>query len=241
MIPNPARFIIIFLILLTPLFSCNATESVYVTATGRAYHRGNCSTLRTSRIAVPLKDAARTHNACQNCNPPVIDLANIPQNTAELYRVNVAEIKSTNEADINRMLSAEVVSHIDGDTVRVRIINPPVGLSVVETIRLLGVNTPEINSPNRAAQHFGEDASNFTRERLLGRTVHLAFDWDLRDRYGRLLAYIFTGPGRCFNAELIYEGFGYAYLRYPFQFMEEFAAFEQEAVRHGRGLWASSR
>ena len=188
---------------------------------------------------MPLADAARTYNVCQNCNPPVIDVASIPQNTGELYRVNVAGIKKASEADVSRMLNAEVVGHIDGDTVRVRIVNTPVGLSVVETIRLLGVDTPEISHTNQEAQHFGEEASNFTRLRLLGRTVYLAFDWDFRDRYGRLLAYIYTGSGRCFNAELVQQGFAYAYLRFPFKFMEEFAALEQDAKRQERGLLAS--
>ena len=195
--------------------------------------------MRASKIAVPLKDATRTHNACSICNPPVIDAASIPQNTRELYRVNVAGITKSRDAEINSMLSADVVGHIDGDTVRVRIVNPPEGLSVVETIRFLGVDTPEINHPNRAAGHFGEEASNFTRDRLLGQTVYLAFDWDLRDRFGRLLAYIYTDHGRCFNADLVYEGFGSAFLRYPFQFMTEFEALEQEARRQGRGLWQS--
>jgi micrococcal nuclease len=70
--------------------------------------------------------------------------------------------------------------------------------------------------------------------------VFLAFDWDLRDRYGRLLAYIYTEPGVCFNATLISEGFGHAYLQYPFQFMEEFEALEREARQQKRGLWAET-
>ena len=69
--------------------------------------------------------------------------------------------------------------------------------------------------------------------------MYLAFDWDLRDRYGRLLAYIYTADGDCFNAALIREGYGYAYTRYPFQFMEEFRALEQEARNARRGLWNS--
>lgn len=44
--------------------------------------------------------------------------------------------------------------------------------------------------------------------------------------------------GRCFNARLVYEGYAHAYLRFPFQFMEEFQALEQEARGKRRGLWA---
>jgi micrococcal nuclease len=129
---------------------------------------------------------------------------------------------------------------VDGDTVRVRIASPPEGLNVVETIRLLGVDTPETVHPNRPVEAFGREASDFTKSRLLGKRVYLAFDWDLRDRYGRLLAYIYTSDRGCFNAELIREGYGHAYTRYPFQFMEEFRALETEARRTKRGLWGGT-
>jgi micrococcal nuclease len=135
------------------------------------------------------------------------------------------------------MVPAEVIDHVDGDTVRVRIANPPAGLSVVETIRMLGVDTPETVHPSRPLERFGKEASAFTQARLLGRPVYLAFDWDLRDRYGRLLSYIYTEDGACFNALIIREGYGHAYTRYPFQFMDEFRGLEQEARNGKRGLW----
>jgi micrococcal nuclease len=107
---------------------------------------------------------------------------------------------------------------------------------VVETIRMLGVDTPETVHPSRAPERFGKEASLFTRTRLLGKSVSLAFDWDLRDHYGRLLAYIYTN-GSCFNADIIREGYGHAYTSYPFQFMDEFRRLEQEARNGKRGLW----
>jgi micrococcal nuclease len=67
--------------------------------------------------------------------------------------------------------------------------------------------------------------------------VLLAFDWDRRDRYGRLLAYIYSPDGDCHNAALIREGYAHAYTTYSFQFMDEFRALEQEARRERRGLW----
>ena len=229
-----------FLLIPAPLLISQAAQNeiVYVTNTGRAYHRENCPSLRSSKIPVPLPDAALGYNACTICNPPVMDTKSIPKNKAELYRVNAAGITNSGAAVISRMLNAEVVGHVDGDTVRVRIANPPEGLSAVEVIRLLGVDTPESVHPNMPVQPFAREASDFTRERLLGRVVHLAFDWDLRDRYDRLLAYIYTGPGRCFNAELIREGFGFAYLKYPFHFMDEFEVLGNEARQQKRGLWA---
>jgi micrococcal nuclease len=157
---------------------------------------------------------------------------------SELYRVNIFDLKKSSDANIDLMLQANVIKHIDGDTVRVRFSNPPKGLSSEETIRLLGVDTPETVHPNKAAQRFGKEASEYTENSLLGKDVYIAFDWSLRDRYKRLLAYIYTESGSCFNAILIQEGYGHAYLRYPFQFMEEFKLLEQEARQQKRGLWA---
>ena len=214
---------------------------VYITNTGSRYHEDGCTSLRTSRVAVTLLEAYRAeYEACQVCRPPV--LAALPENAVEtageLYRVNIASLRSSAAADISRMLRVEVSGHVDGDTVRVRIFNPPADLNLVETIRLIGVDTPETVHPNQEVGFFGKEASDFTRDNLFGKTVFLAFDWDLRDRYGRLLAYIYTEDGRCFNARLIREGYGHAYLRFSFQFMDEFRNLEQEARREGRGLWA---
>jgi micrococcal nuclease len=136
------------------------------------------------------------------------------------------------------MVPAEVVGHVDGDTLRVRIAHPPAELKAVETIRMIGVDTPETVHPNRPVEKFGREASDFTKNRLLGKTVYLAFDWDTRDRYGRLLAYIYTPEG-CFNAALIREGYGHAYTRFPFEFMAEFRALEQDARTAKRGLWGA--
>jgi micrococcal nuclease len=154
-----------------------------------------------------------------------------------IYRVNLEEPENSVQVDFSRLTRAEVVDHVDGDTIRVRINNPPGGLKAVETIRLIGVDTPETIHPRREIEAFGVEASNFTKSRLLGKTVYLAFDWDLRDRYGRLLAYVYTQDRRCHNAELIREGYGHAYTRFPFRFMEEFRALEREAREKKRGLW----
>jgi micrococcal nuclease len=156
-----------------------------------------------------------------------------------LYRVNSLGLGSAAAADPARMLRAEVIDHIDGDTIRVRISGPPAELRAVETIRLIGVDTPETVHPSRPVEYFGREASAFTKSRLLGQTVDLAFDWDLRDRYGRLLAYVYAG-GDCFNAALIREGYAHAYTRFSFQFMDEFRALERQAREERRGLWEDS-
>jgi micrococcal nuclease len=216
--------------------------TVYVTNSGTKYHLETCPALRRSKIAVTLADAASSgYGACSICNPPMhaAPETDAPPAPGErgLYQVNTAPPPGFAAADRLRMLRADVVDSVDGDTIRVRIPRPPSGLRAVEIVRLLGVDTPETVHPSRAVERFGREASAFTERALLNKAVYLAFDWDLRDHYGRLLAYIYTGDGGCFNAVLIREGYAYAYTRYPFQFMEEFRALEQEARTAKRGLW----
>ena len=213
-------------------------EIVYITNTGRMYHRETCSYLSSSKIAISLREASIFYRPCSVCNPPVMDINDIYKDNSELYRVNIVELKNSYDANTGLMLKAKVIGHVDGDTVKVGIANPPKNLSEVETIRLLGVDTPETVHPYQSVQQFGIEASDYTKNRLLGQDVYLAFDWDLRDRYGRLLAYIYIDTGDCFNAVLIREGYGHAYLQYPFQFMEEFKTLENEARQQKRGLWA---
>jgi micrococcal nuclease len=220
--------------------------TVYVTNSGDRYHLDGCSSLSRSKIAVTLNEAVHSgYTACGVCKPPQPPAGAAParpvaNQVSGLYRVNIAELKTTAAADSGQMLKAQVVDHVDGDTVRVRVTNPPAGIGVVETIRLIGVDTPETVHPSRPVEHFGEAASNFTKTRLLNKNVLLAFDWDLRDRYGRLLAYIYISGEDglyCHNAALIREGYAHAYTRFAFQFAEEFRALEQEARSEQRGLW----
>ncbi|MDR2418150.1 MAG: thermonuclease family protein [Treponema sp.] len=224
-----------------PLLKAEDTK-VYVTNSGTKYHRETCSFLSRSKIAVSLNDVLISgYEPCGVCKPPLPSQdkasarASVPQTS--LYRINTTSLTKSSMGDISRMLPAEVVGHVDGDTVRVRISNPPAELKAIETIRMLGVDTPETVHPSKPVERFGKEASDFTKAALLGTQVYLAFDWDLRDHYGRLLAYLYTPESRCFNALLIEEGYAYAYVSYPFHFMEEFKGLEQAARQDKRGLW----
>jgi micrococcal nuclease len=232
--------VLLALILAFPCVLSAAEEDleVYVTNSGKRYHVDGCSSLSRSKIAITLGDAVRSgYTPCSICKPSVLSRPQTPAPAQALYRVNVAELARSSQADWQKMVPAVVVGHVDGDTVRVRISNPPKGLGAVETIRLLGVDTPETVHPSRPVERFGKEASEFTKASLLDREVRLCFDWDLRDRYGRLLAYIFTGPGECFNARIVSEGYDHAYISYTFQFMDEFKALEAESRRTKKGLW----
>ena len=117
---------------------------------------------------------------------------------------------------------------IDGDTIV---------LSNEERVRLIGVDTPETKHPYKPVEYFGKEAYRFTKKMVEGKRVKLEFDWRERDRYGRLLAYVYLLDGTFLNAEIIKQGYGFAYNKYPFKYLEEFRGYEQEARENKRGLW----
>jgi micrococcal nuclease len=118
---------------------------------------------------------------------------------------------------------------IDGDTIE---------LDGGERVRLIGVDTPETVDPRRPVQYFGHEASAFTRRMAEGKDVRMEQDRDRRDQYGRTLAYVYLPDGTFLNAEIIRQGYGHAYTRFPFRYERQFVALEREARENGRGLWA---
>ena len=120
---------------------------------------------------------------------------------------------------------------IDGDTIIVR---------GVGRVRLIGVDTPETVDPRRPVEFFGREASAFTKRLLDGKRVRLEYDWERTDRYGRTLAYVYLPDGVFANAEIIRQGYGHAYTRFPFKHLDRFRALEREARNAGRGLWGDT-
>ena len=130
----------------------------------------------------------------------------------------------------SREESYRVKKAVDGDTLR---------LDNDERVRLLGVDTPETKHPKKPIEYYGPEASAFTKREIEKRLVLLEFDRTPRDRYGRVLAYVFRQPDEFFlNAELLKQGYARAYTRFPFARKQEFLRYEEEARKAGRGLWA---
>jgi len=121
-----------------------------------------------------------------------------------------------------------VIRVLDGDTLV---------LDNGETVRLIGVDAPEIHHPEIPVQRFGEEATEFLRRFAEGFECVLEYEPNnLRDQYGRLLVYVFVGD-RLANAEIIRRGYTYAYTRFPFRRQTEFIALEREARERQHGLW----
>ena len=127
------------------------------------------------------------------------------------------------------LAGAQLVERVvDGDTIIVEGIG---------RVRLIGVDTPETVDARRPVQFFGREASDFAKRMLEGKRVRLEYDQPRIDRYGRTLAYVWLPDGHMANAEIIRQGYGFAYTRFPFRYLEEFRQFEREARLAGHGLW----
>jgi micrococcal nuclease len=163
----------------------------------------------------------------------------VPQ---ELYSLTRAGIARSASADLRLMTPVELVDVVDGDTIKVRLspatLGRSPGLAERENIRLIGFDAPETRHPTKGAQAGGLEAKEGIKRMLAGQQLYLAFDRELRDRYGRLLAYVYTEQGICINLRMVETGLAPALLRYPFNLKEEFAAAEKAARAAGLGVWA---
>jgi endonuclease YncB( thermonuclease family) len=124
---------------------------------------------------------------------------------------------------------------IDGDTLD---LETPDGKNVRTRVRLWGVDTPETVHPDRSVEHFGPEASAFSRELAQGRYVRIELDHrSTRDKYGRLLAYIHLPDGRMLNRLIVEQGYGYADPRFDHRYDNEFSRLMNRAAKARVGLW----
>lgn len=139
-----------------------------------------------------------------------------------------------------KYVPASVTKVIDGDTVWVRLKD-----GREEKVRLIGVDTPE---STREVEPYGKEAAAYTKKRLEKKTVYLELDVGERDKYDRLLAYVWLfrpkGDGaeevraKMFNAELLLNGYAQVLTVPPnVKYAELFTDFQREAREKKKGLW----
>jgi micrococcal nuclease len=136
-------------------------------------------------------------------------------------------------SEANGSIRVPVTKVTDGDTIHV------VYQGRDERVRFIGVDTPEVPWYGGKEECYGVRAGLYARRRLAGRSVGLVFDVGRRDRYGRLLAYVYVGP-ELFNLTLVSLGYARADPVPPDTKMAStFARAEREARTAGRGLWSA--
>lgn len=125
-----------------------------------------------------------------------------------------------------------VTTVVDGDTFKVQ-------LDKVESVRIIGIDTPETVHPSKPVQCFGKEASAKLKELLQGKEVALEKNpAEDRDKYDRLLRYV-NLDGVDIGAKMIEEGYAFSYKQYPHPRLEAYNTLEQAAREENRGLWGS--
>jgi micrococcal nuclease len=133
--------------------------------------------------------------------------------------------------EVLHTLTGPVVSVVDGDTIDVQLDGRTV------RVRYVGVNTPETKHPDKGVEPFGPEADAANRRLVAGKTVRLELDVQPRDRYQRLLAYVYVGD-LMVNAELVRQGYAQVATFPPnVKYHDRFRALQQEAREARRGLW----
>ena len=128
-------------------------------------------------------------------------------------------------------IEGTVVRVVDGDTIHVQLVDR------VEKVRYIGVDSPEIHHPVKGEEPGGRAAASVNRGLVEGRRVRLKLDVRTRDRWGRLLAYVWVGD-TMINAELIRLGYAQVMTVPPnVRYQDLFVRLGREAREAGRGLW----
>ena len=134
-----------------------------------------------------------------------------------------------------RDLVGRVVHVVDGDTLRVALGDR------VERVRYIGIDTPESKRPDTPVQCFARAAARANARLVGGERVRLVLDVEQRDRFGRLLAYVYRArDGLLANAALVRGGYARTLTVPPnVRYAKRFAALAAWARRAGRGLWSA--
>lgn len=169
------------------------------------------------------------------CASAVVEKNHSSENSAAAVQHEGKNQSSSTENNKKKFLSATIVKNIDGDTVEVNLNGK------VEKIRMLCVDTPETHHPRLGVQPYGPEASDYTKKILsVGKKVEIEPGIGSgRDKYGRLLAYIYV-DNKMFNEMLLEQGLArVAYVYAPnTKYVDEFYAIQKEAQKKGVGIWS---
>jgi micrococcal nuclease len=191
-----------------------------------------------------LEDQIKTPNTPQEevlavsevPTPPQAEVVKTDEPLPALASEKEEEIKTeepTQETPSKQYYS--VVRIVDGDTIVLAMDGQN------ESIRLIGINTPETKDPRKPVQCYGQEATSKAQELLSGQEVILEIDPTQGevDKYGRKLGYIKRKDGLFFNFEMIKQGYAYEYTyNTPYRYQESFKNGQREAQQAQRGLWS---
>ena len=145
-----------------------------------------------------------------------------------------AEVQSSPES----RLQVTVKDVVDGDTLRVSGLPTGTGL-----VRLTGIDAPETGEGRTTRECYGPEARRWLGEQApRGSALTLVFDVGQRDRFGRLLAYVYRDDGTFLNAELVANGYARTMTIPPnVRHAKELGELQRRARSQGLGLWRACR
>ena len=175
----------------------------------------------------------------------------VDKNTGEYHYHRGPNALQSLEIRRNTVYKAKIERVVDGDTAIVSFVFDDGSKYLKERVRFLGVNTPETVHPSKPVEFYGKEASNFTKKELTGKTVWLQTDVEVKDRYGRMLAYVWLKEpstkdldneaairANMFNAKLLLDGYAQTMTVQPnSRYSNLFVHFQREAREAKRGLW----
>ncbi|MBP0724668.1 thermonuclease family protein [Bacillus sp. RG28] len=168
------------------------------------------------------------------CSSSNTTLHSSSQNIHNQTKNTSSNQQSSNTHHNNLLFDAKVERVIDGDTLKINFN----GRS--ETVRLLLIDTPETVHPHKPVEPFGKEASNFTKQTLpSGSTIQVELGIGERDKYGRLLAYIYMN-GKMINEQLLEKGLARVAYVYPpnTKHIDEFRDIQSKAQKKAIGIWS---
>lgn len=130
----------------------------------------------------------------------------------------------------------DVKKVVDGDTIEIE------RFGRREEVRLIGMDTPEVVDPRKPVQCFGREASAKAHEILENKQVRLEFDslTGDRDKYQRLLAYLWEPDGTLYNQYMIAQGYAheYTYQSQAYKYQLQFKRSQADAKAGQLGFWS---
>ena len=149
----------------------------------------------------------------------------------------VGESLLANE-EIRKSPTYQVLKVVDGDTIHISYNGKD------EKVRFIGLDTPETKDPRKPIQCFGREASAKMTELAENKKVRLEFDKTQgeRDKYGRILAFVYSEDNKNLAYEMIRQGYGneYTYNSNPYKYQNEFKEAARKAREENKGLWAEN-
>lgn len=132
------------------------------------------------------------------------------------------------------LIPATVSKNVDGDTIHVTLHGKD------ENIRMLLIDTPEDVHPSKPVEPYGREAASYAEKKLpVGKKIYIKPGIEKRDKYGRLLAYVFVTPSDMYNFDVVKKGLarvGYVYN--DTTYLSKLRAAQSDAKEHKRGIWS---